>query len=382
MTSRTRATAVEFLRLCWFTASSGLGFSGFVPVFRSPPWGLVDPVWLADRVCGVGYACGSWTKASLMLQGALPVAHFGDMDAATHPVAGLEVEEEERQKFAFFYLLLSYWSLRFSAYGTRVLPRATKSGFSANRRQFFLSFAIYTAMCLITDELLHALMIQVILGPNVLAIHGHAASNPHDVKAEDCGICLGVGLGNEEDLSHLESFCRNNHLAHPACMLAWVQSAPVSRDGTGPLLMNPWQRRLRRRSILARLLLSLFGSRSRRLDDTDVGEVRIPGAMPPEPVAPNAGNAEPGVWSDDDTDEVLSSRRRCPTCRQPLHMRVVDDRSLISEHGPRGVLMILQRRFVLTHFLLRSAVTMGCVTVVLLVFLTRSRGQSTRTSSS
>ncbi|KAI8810871.1 hypothetical protein BJ742DRAFT_769703 [Cladochytrium replicatum] len=355
MSNQQRTLVVEFLRLCWFTASSGLGFSGFLPVFRSPPWGLVDPAWLADHVCGVGYACGSWTKASLMLQGALPVARFGDMDTETHPVAGLETEEEERQKFAFFYLLLSYWSLRFSAYGIKVLPRATKSDYSANKKQFFLSFVIYSAMCVITDELLHALMIQGILGPNVLAIHGHTPSTTDEVKPEDCGICLGAGLGNEEDLSHLESFCRNNHLAHPACMLAWVQSAPVSRDGTGPLLMNPRQRRLRRRSLLARLLLILFGSRSRRPDDAEVEEVRIPGAMPPEPVAPNLGNTEADVWSEEGTEEILSSRRRCPTCRQPLYMRVVDDRFLISEHGPKGVLMILQRRFVLKHFLLRSA---------------------------
>ncbi|KAJ3142300.1 hypothetical protein HDU90_004573 [Geranomyces variabilis] len=276
---------------------------------------------LALKAVGLGWACASWSKASLLVQGR------GSGMASS-------VGERERNIYAAFHLFVAYtivWGCKWGrpADGKGALPRDAASttipplrpvALSDTKNPTWSRVAMVTVLASLfavaVDEIAYLILAHGVLGPVVLGVRG-AASAPPGTVDDDCVICLGVGLGDDDrppsaqeisaaltegpdaatvdgaaaplmSSSSLESFCKiPTHVAHVDCMLRLYA---MRRYG-----------------------------------------------------------------------------RKCPVCRRRLRVRVVDDRTVVADMGwVKGLPWIIARSWQWSPFFDRSSVTGGCILGVLL----------------
>ncbi|KAI8909332.1 hypothetical protein DFJ77DRAFT_118322 [Powellomyces hirtus] len=251
------------LKIFWFSTSLSL----------TPPKGSVAPtplrsVPLALRCVLLGWACASWSKSSLLIQGrGSGIASHGS--------------DRERQVLATWHLAVAYtlvWTWPptgrkkpatsagpASAILVPPAPLPTPAGKAAPWTRIGAAMAGMTLVALLVDELAYLVLAHTILGPVVVTIRGESAPPP-GTQTDDCMICLGVGLGDadaesptdttghEPPPAPLESFCKiPTHVAHVDCMMKlymmkrYGRKCPVCR------------RRLRVRAVDDRMIVKQMG---------------------------------------------------------------------------------------------------------------------------
>ncbi|KAJ3183033.1 hypothetical protein HDU87_007455 [Geranomyces variabilis] len=245
------------------------------------------------------------------------------------------VGERERNIYAAFHLFVAYtivWGCKWgrSAAGkgslsrdgasTMILPPLPSVAINDTKSPTWSRVAMVTVLASLfavaVDEIAYLILAHGVLGPVVMGVRGAAPAPPGTID-DDCVICLGVGLGDDDQpptaqeisaaltegldaatisgaaaplgsSSALESFCKiPTHVAHVDCMLRLYA---MRRYG-----------------------------------------------------------------------------RKCPVCRRRLRVRVVDDRTVVADMGwVKGLPWIITRSWQWGPFFDRSSVTSGCILGVLL----------------
>lgn len=208
------------------------------------------------------WACGSWIKASLLIH------HRPN-------VFKQRLHEEERRSIAFYYLMLTYVTLRLNTSSPLKSPIRLPTLFFLTLLSSIFDESIQLACLRRYHQIRHS---TSLIG----------APPPADQTSSDCCICLGTLTlepdDNEDDLK-LESFCRvPHHVAHRRCMHDWWISSPESLTrGLGNLTEG----------------------------DFSVGQI----ILSPRPDV---------VWvAGASSSACKPAERTCPSCRQPIAVSIV-----------------------------------------------------------
>lgn len=104
------------------------------------------------------------------------------------------------------------------------MPPGRESGRKSGGRVFAMIVVVVTVLATIVDEIAYTALTHAFLGPSVVTIRG--LPPPPKTTAEDCMICLGVGLTEDDKAptDSLQSFCKmRTHVAHVDCMMRWYR---------------------------------------------------------------------------------------------------------------------------------------------------------------
>ncbi|KAJ3146048.1 hypothetical protein HDU86_000547 [Geranomyces michiganensis] len=256
---------------------------------------------LALKAVGLGWACASWSKASLLVQGR----------GSGVPSS---VGERERNIYAAWHLVVAYtivWGCKWSR--PESLPRETASPTtppsplvvapSDLKNPTWSSLALITALASIfaaaVDEIAYLVLAHGVLGPVVMTIRGVAPA-PSGTVDDDCVICLGVGLTDGDPPP---------------------QSAQDASENTEAGTEGP-----------------------------DLAGLPNPGVPLPSPSTLESFCKIPTHVAHVDCMLRLYAMRRygrkCPVCRRRLRVRVVDDRTVVRDMGwIKGVPWIILRNW-------------------------------------
>lgn len=184
--------------------------------------------WIASRIVALGWACSSWTKATVLLDQhhQLP---FEPLIA--QPL--FASTSKDRIHSGFYHLLVSYLVLnRITAMKPLSIQIDQDLTLQATNKWLLLVFKLVGCVagwtCLVTslDEFVVLWITLFTSGPKLVALEGIDASATQNsdkpVTADpECMICLGSDDGG----SNLYSYCCiSSHVSHSECMRRWLMT--------------------------------------------------------------------------------------------------------------------------------------------------------------